>query len=82
MKGTVQFVNPQSGTFAVATDDGFTVVEVLDRIEVEVDDEVVGKLDEDGGVTLRHVPSGANFDAFVQAVGASEASARALLQPR
>jgi hypothetical protein len=79
MTGTVQFVNPRSGTFAVATPDGFTVVEVVDTIEVEVDDEVAGKLDEHGSVTLRHVPSGENFDAFIQAVGASEKSARALL---
>ena len=80
MKGTVQFVNPRRGTFAVTTSDGFTVVEVLDTIEVEVDDEVTGKLDEHGSVTLRHVASGEEFDAFVQAVGESEARARALLQ--
>ena len=79
MRATVQFVNPRRGTFAVATPDGFTVVEVVDTIEVEVDDEVAGTLDEHGSVTLQHIPSGEKFDAFVQAVGASEESARALL---
>jgi hypothetical protein len=80
MRGTVQFVNSQSRAFAVATHEGFTVVELLDSTDVAVDDEVAGKLDEHGSVTLRHVPSGETFDAFVQAVAASEESARALLQ--
>jgi hypothetical protein len=76
MRGTVEIVNPSNGNFAVRTSEGLTVVELMDRITVEVGDEIAGNLTEHGSVTLRHVASGERFDAFIQAVDASVESAR------
>jgi len=72
-------LNPRTGTFAVATPAGLTVVELHDSIELEIGDEVVGDFSEHGSVKLRHARSGERFDAFIQAIGASEQSARKLL---
>jgi len=79
MRGVVQIVNARSGSFAVSTADGFTVVELLDTVEVEIDDEIAGPLDELGGASLLLVDAGERFEAYVQAVGASEREAREML---
>jgi hypothetical protein len=72
-------LNQRTGTFAVSTPAGFVVVELQDTIELEIDDEIIGDFDEHGSVTLRHAASGEPFDAVIQAIGASEQSARTLL---
>jgi hypothetical protein len=79
LRATVQMLNPRTGTFAVSTPTGLTVIELQDTVELEIDDEIIGDFDEHGSVRLRHAGSGEAFDAFIQAIGANERSARKLL---
>jgi hypothetical protein len=65
-------VNPKQGQVAVETSSGFTVVEIVDTVDLEVDDELAGDLESLGGGVLRLLPSGEKVDVFIQAIHASQ----------
>ncbi len=53
MTGSVKFINSKRGMVAVQIDSGdFTIFEILGSCEVNLGDEIVGKLDSLGSETL------------------------------
>ena len=67
MEGTVKAVNPLNGMFAVEVDDGgFTIVELLDSVDVGIGEVVHGELQSLGGESLLNVTTGDKFDCYIQ----------------
>ena len=66
--------------FAVLTDYGYTVVELLDDADLDVGDTVKGDLDDHGGVTLVHAETGQRFEGYVQAIQATQLNAVSLIR--
>ena len=66
MTGVVRYMNLKRGMVAVATEDGFTVLELLGE-EVEVGDELAWRgLRPLGGETIRNVSRGRSLEVLFQ----------------
>lgn len=80
MKGTVSFINPRNGFFAVQVEDNdFTVIELTDTCEVEAGDVVSGDLDSHGGTSLKNVTKNEVMSVYIQGIHCAVATARAMV---
>lgn len=79
MVGRVVAINRHRESFSVLTEDGHTVVELMDEVELRIGDDVKGNLDDHGDARLVHVQSGQSFHGYVQAIHATAAFAAALV---
>lgn len=82
LAGVVRSVNQRRGFLAVEVDaNDYTIVEVLDDLgQFEVGDVVSGALDAHEGQRLQNNTKGFQFDAYIQAVGATSANAAQLMR--
>ncbi|HEY2580226.1 MAG TPA: hypothetical protein VGI43_00380 [Mucilaginibacter sp.] len=69
-KGTVAILNHRRGMYAVELADGsYSVFELLDTNEINLEDIISGPLDEEGSCTLKNLNEDEEFDAIVQNTG-------------
>ena len=81
MKGTVMFVNPKNGFFAVKVDGGdYTIVETLGG-DVEGGDVISGKLHSLRGEDLYNETQRVRLSAFIQDFHCTDDVARAMVFP-
>ena len=69
-KGIVTILNHRRGMYAVELADGsYSVFELLDTNEINLEDIISGALDEEGSCTLKNLSENEEFDAMVQNIG-------------
>lgn len=78
MKGIVHQLNARLARYAIQTDQGFTVADLIDG-ELTLNDEVSGILDEHGEVALKNLTTGDLVEVRIEAFYASLQSAAKLL---
>lgn len=79
-RGNIVGINRRNGLFVVRDESGQLVVfELMDSVDLEIDDEVIGDLYVLGGHELRHVRSGATMAVYGQSGVCTLAHARAVL---
>ena len=80
MQGTISFINPRSGFFAVlVADNDFTVIELTDTCEIEVGDALIGDLHSHGGTTLKNITQNESMSVYIQGIHCAAATARAMV---
>lgn len=81
MTGSVKFINSKRGMVAVQIDSGdFTIFEILGSCEVNLGDEIVGKLDSLGSETLYNRTIHERFEVYVEAIHATLTNAQQLIK--
>lgn len=76
-KGTICLLNHNRGMYAVELSDGsYSVFELLDSNEINLEDIITGPLDEEGSCILKNVTENETFDAMVQNTGLNLAMAK------
>lgn len=78
MNGTVRAANLRRQRFAIQTEDGYTIADLIDG-ELNVSDEVGGILDEHGDTTLRNLTTGNTVEVRIEAFYATSQSAAQIL---
>ena len=69
-KGTVAILNHYRGMYAVELSDGsYSVFELLDTNEINLEDIISGPLDEEGSCTLKNLTEDDEFEAMMQNTG-------------
>lgn len=76
-KGVICILNHRRGMYAVELSDGsYSVFELLDSNEINLEDVISGSLDELGSCKLRNLNENESFEAIVQNVGLNLAMAK------
>ncbi|SDH52383.1 hypothetical protein [Mucilaginibacter gossypii] len=76
-KGTVCILNHNRGMYAVELSDGsYSVFELLDTNEINLEDVISGPLDEEGSCTLSNLTENEAFEAMIQNAGLNLALAK------
>jgi hypothetical protein len=78
MNGIVRAANHRRQRYAIQTDDGFTVADLIDG-ELNINDEVSGTLDDHGETMLRNLTTGDLVEVRIDAYYASRESAAQFL---
>lgn len=78
MNGTIRAINKRRQRYAIQTDDGYTIADLIDG-ELNIHDEVFGPLDEHGDATLHNLTTGDMVEARIEAFYATSQSAAQLL---
>lgn len=78
MKGTVKIINTITNRTAVETDYGYTVFDI-EHGSVQLNDILSGDLDSHGSQRLRNHTSDDDLEVYVEAVQATQQSAKQLL---
>lgn len=69
-KGTVVILNHHRGMYAVELSDrNYSVFELVDTTEINLEDIISGPLDEEGSCTLVNLNEDEEFEAIVQNIG-------------
>ncbi len=80
-EGIVHAVNPRIGRIAVLTEQGYTVVDLIDG-DARPQHRLAGQLQECGLVCLSNRTTGEPVEAVIEAVHASRSFASSLLRSR
>jgi hypothetical protein len=76
LKGEIAILNHNRGMYAVQLSDGsYSVFELLDSNEINLEDVISGPLDEEGNCTLQNVTENEIFEAIIQNAGLTLAMA-------
>lgn len=76
-KGEIAILNHNRGMYAVQLSDGsYSVFELLDSNEINLEDVISGPLDELGSCELRNLTENETFDAMVQNIGCNLSTAQ------
>jgi len=78
MQGNVISMNQQKGLYAVQTDLGTTVFEILGGYDIEMDDLISGNQDTHAGEILTNVTQGEKMDVFIQGIHCTPSNAKKL----
>ena len=79
IKGIVNGINQHIGRYSIWTDYGYVVADLVDG-EIHHRDVLYGCLDEHGSVVVLNQTTGEHVELYLEAIQASEANARHLLQ--
>jgi hypothetical protein len=81
MTGTVIAVNVARGMLVAKTGNGeYSVIELLGGHDVEIGDELAGKLDTEGSGAIRNVTQLENMDVIIQGVYGSKSAAITMIR--
>lgn len=80
MKGSVAFINPSIGFFAVMVENNdYTVIETSDIGEFEIGDIVSGNLNSHGDEKIKNITKDQIISVYIQSVHSTASNARGLV---